>query len=235
MNGPRLRAVAEALTRLAPPGAAVAAVPLDGPPPPLWPEELEAMRAAVPARRLEFACGRAAARTALAALGCPACVIPQLPDRTPRWPAGYLGSIAHAGGAAVAVTVPAAMSWGIGLDLEPAGAVEDALGADILRPEEAAAPEASGGLTAIFCAKEAAFKAISQRAGTVLAFRDLRLHRLSAAGFTAELCRPAGPLPPGLRLDGCWALAAGFQLALVSWPRAAENSAPSFAASRVTS
>ena len=235
MTAAQLRALSDALARLAPPGAAVAAVPVSEPPPPLWPEEEEAVRGAVPARRLELACGRAAARAALAGLGCPACAIPQRPDRAPRWPAGYFGSIAHAGGAAVAVTVHAAASWGVGVDLEPAGAVEDALAAEVLRRDEAPPLETAGGLTAAFCAKEAAFKALSSRAGVILAFQDLRLDGMSATGFTAELCRPAGPLPAGLRLEGRWALAAGFQLALVPWPRTAEHSAPSFAASRVTS
>lgn len=229
-----------ALARLAPDRVAVAAVPLGDAVPRLWPGEEAAVRDASVARLAEFAAGRHASRLALGRLGWPACALPSLPHRAPAWPPGVVGSITHAGGVAAAAVGLAADWAGIGVDLEPAGAVEAALAPEVLRPDEAdalgALPGAfPGGLTAAFCAKEAAFKAISARIGGLLEFRDIALRGITATGFEALLCRSAGTLAAGLRLRGRWVVEGGYQLALVAWPIAAENNSPSLAASRVTS
>jgi len=94
--------------------------------PDLFPEELQAMARATPARRYEFALGRRCAREALALLGGPRVAIPVGRFRDPVWPFGYVGSITHCRGfcaAAAARTPPGNSSCGIrgiGLDSEPA-------------------------------------------------------------------------------------------------------------------
>src|SRR6266851_1633075 len=64
----------------------------------LLPAEAAAIATANPARRTEFAAGRAVARAALAGLDVPAG--PILPGRAgePRWPDGVVGSITHCAG-----------------------------------------------------------------------------------------------------------------------------------------
>ncbi|MCC5996634.1 MAG: 4'-phosphopantetheinyl transferase superfamily protein [Oceanicaulis sp.] len=118
------------------------------------------------ARREDFIRGRQCARDALSAhLPKPPPVLKSA-DGLPCWPAGYHGSIAHGAGAACAAVCPAAAFAGVGVDLEPVTALDDALERTICRPEEMAgfpgralAGALSWALLA-FAAKEAVYKAI---------------------------------------------------------------------------
>src|SRR5579862_3760621 len=58
-------------------------------------QEREFVARAVAKRIHEFAGGRACARAGLAQLGFGLVALPMNADRTPRWPAGAAGSIAH--------------------------------------------------------------------------------------------------------------------------------------------
>ncbi len=66
--------------------------------PDLFPEELQAMARATPARRCEFALGRRRAREALAILDGPRVALPVGRFRDPVWSFGYVGSITHCQG-----------------------------------------------------------------------------------------------------------------------------------------
>ncbi len=83
-----------------------------------WPEEEAAVDRAVPSRRREFLAGRAAAHAALAAIGRNEGPVGVGPRRQPRWPAGVVGSISHAGGWAGAVVSGSEHARGLGLDIE---------------------------------------------------------------------------------------------------------------------
>ena len=112
----RLKRIETALAALFPADVAVALCTLSAADPrDLWPAERQAVIGAVPRRLAEFAAGRQAARTALAALGHPAVALPMGPDRAAIWPDGIAGSIAHAAGLAVAVARPGAP---LGVDVE---------------------------------------------------------------------------------------------------------------------
>ncbi len=61
----------------------------------LYPEEAVIIEGAVDKRRDEFIAGRCCVRQAMTILGLSKCPIPSSPDRSPNWPDGVVGSIAH--------------------------------------------------------------------------------------------------------------------------------------------
>ena len=102
----------------------------------LYPEE-ERFTAQMVERRLqEFQHGRSCARLALSMLGQPPGPVGRGKHREPLWPAGFIGSISHAGDHAAAAVAATDLFLGIGLDMEFADPIEDCLIASICRPEE---------------------------------------------------------------------------------------------------
>ncbi|MGL4319901.1 MAG: 4'-phosphopantetheinyl transferase family protein, partial [Paracoccaceae bacterium] len=148
---------------------------------------------AIPARRAEFAAGRAAAAQALAALGITADV-PMGDDRAPIWPAGISGSITHTKTMAFAAV---ATAGAIGIDLEPEGAVAADLWTHVLRPEEREIVRQNPALaTRIFCAKEAVFKAQYPLTKLMFGFERL-LITLDGGGFAARFMADTGAIGAG--------------------------------------
>jgi 4'-phosphopantetheinyl transferase EntD len=126
-------------------------------------------------RRLhEFAAGRAAARRALAWLGTDAPALPCADDRSPRWPAGIVGSIAHGGALALAVVAHQQQVSLLGVDLEPWRMLDDDVVDLILTGGERGHGLAGDPLPA-FCAKEAVFKASWPRLRRFLEFAEVEL------------------------------------------------------------
>lgn len=202
---------------MAPCGVGSAAVEVGDPAAALWPQEADAVAAAIPARRAEFAAGRMAARRAMTDRGGIATALPMGPDRVPVWPAGTTGSIAHSARIAVAVAGGCDVWAGLGVDLEPAHAVAAELGEVLGTPDEIAAAAGPGGaLTRLFCAKEAIQKALWPQGRALLEFGDVTLTR-DGSGFAGRLMRDAGSVPSGTVLRGQWTLAADHLLAAVFW------------------
>lgn len=156
------------------------------------PPELER---AVLKRKVEFAAGRLCARAALRAAGCVAAAdLPIGAHRGPIWPPGYLGSITHCDGTAIAVAAHQADVSAIGLDLEQimtaetaatigaqlANAAEIALGRDLGWPAE-------HWLTLLFSAKESLFKALYPRVGRYFDFLDAQVDAVDAAAARLHL------------------------------------------------
>lgn len=163
---------------------------------PLWPGEVIE---AVPARRREFAAGRAAARMAMAAAGLAPVAIPQNPDRSPAFPAGIAASIAHTATLALAAVHPGLRA--LGIDLEPDAPLDPALQADVLRDDDPDLPP-----LARFVLREAAYKAQYPLTRRLFGFHDLRL-RTDGDRLTGEVLLPLGLPPIPLRLtraDGHW-------------------------------
>src|SRR5690242_5958922 len=94
----------------------------------LFAEEAAAVAGAVAARRAEFAAGRSAARRALAELGIGPVALPVGERRMPVWPTGIVGSITHCVGLAAAAVAWADDLAALGIDVEPAIALD----ADVL-------------------------------------------------------------------------------------------------------
>ena len=114
---------------------AVAVLPVNGPHPPLMPQEARAVARAVQTRRDEFTAGRAAARLAMERLGLPPQAVPAAPDRSPGWPDGLTGSISHAGGLCAAVLSRDPLHK-LGLDIEDAAPLDADLWPLVLTPDE---------------------------------------------------------------------------------------------------
>ncbi len=166
---------------------------------PLLDGECAAVANAVPVRRAEFIAGRTLARDAMRKLGIPPSALPRLPDRTPAWPAGIIGSITHAGGhCAAAVAVRTGSLRSIGIDLEVAEDLPEDLLSSVLTPAETAelVGRSNAGLLAraIFSAKESAFKCQFNLSREMLEFEDFVVTLdIGLQGFAARLTRPVGP------------------------------------------
>jgi 4'-phosphopantetheinyl transferase EntD len=160
----------------------------------LFPEERQHVQTAVPKRQAEFAAGRVGARRALARLGIPAAPLPANLDRTPRWPAGVVGSISHAEATCAVVVARASQLAGIGLDLESAAPLAPDLEGLIATPDElrrldrAGTLERGRALKLLFSAKESFYKCQYTRTRTFLDFLDVEL----------DLDRPTGTVSPRL-------------------------------------
>jgi 4'-phosphopantetheinyl transferase EntD len=209
----RLREVEVALALLFPPGVAVAAEAIgQAHEARLWPEERAAIARSVPARRAEFAAGRAAARRALAALGEPPIGLAVGADRAPVWPAGIFGSISHAAGVAVAAV---SRTGPVGVDVEEDGPVEPNLWPIILHPDELAClpPHGAGRLVRqMFAAKESVFKAQKPQDRVLFGFDVLGV-RLGERRFEARFRTSIGGFAQGQVVQGHLARAPGLILA----------------------
>lgn len=185
----------------------------------LWPEEEILLLHAVPKRRREFACGRAAARAALAKLGAPAIAIPANADRTPVWPAGFTGSITHCDDFCGAVVARSQDIPGIGFDAEPASPLPEDARRIIYGPEEAAHFSALPAIAGLdwpklaFSAKEAFYKCFYPVTRTPLNFRDVDLRFAVSDSLTGtfEITSAAPDAAAFLRraVQGRWLLRDG--------------------------
>jgi 4'-phosphopantetheinyl transferase EntD len=171
----------------------------------LHPVEAASVASARPARRREFATGRALLR-ALLDTGEP---LPPTDRRAPAWPAGWCGSLAHDGVLAVAVVAPSPPWRGLGVDLEAHGGLDADEAAIVLRPDE--------DLDAVlaFVAKEATYKAWSALGGGWLGHHDVRVVVDGGGGFDAAV------VATGVSMAGRYASVAGRWLAFTAGPSAA--------------
>ncbi|MEU9354573.1 4'-phosphopantetheinyl transferase superfamily protein [Streptomyces griseoloalbus] len=145
---------------------------------PAGPAEASAAASMPLHRRREFLAGRYAARRALRAVGLDCGEIPRS-GRLPVFPPGRAASISHSAGVAVAVARAPGRDTPLGCDLElrplPPGAVRLVLRED----EEGLLNAGPWSVTALFSAKEAAWKALhgpdgTRAAGPSGSLRDLR-------------------------------------------------------------
>ena len=181
------------------------------PQPPVWPGEAEAMTGAIPARRNEFAAGRAAARIAMQDAGLPARAVPVQANRAPDWPPGLAGSITHTDQLCLAVVSNSVRS--LGLDAEQLHRLDEDIipiicsEKEISRHSDIALPRL--GLM-IFAAKEAAYKAQFPLTGQLFGFEVLDVTFDVAGGrFDATFLQPIGPFAIGESLPGRFAEVAG--------------------------
>jgi len=172
---------ASAISSLFPPGAYVVFTDGSLDPEPLREDEEAAVRRAVAGRRREFAWGRTCARRALGALGFPDTTLPSLPDRSPAWPHGVVGSITHCVGFVGAVVAPGQRLAGIGFDAEVATPLPEDVIHLVCTPEEriwverAPPPGVADWPKFLFSAKEAVHKCIAPGSGVMLDLRDVTI------------------------------------------------------------
>ncbi|MBL4915897.1 4'-phosphopantetheinyl transferase family protein [Szabonella alba] len=207
---PDLTALAAAVSALLPPGCALAAADPGQEASGLLPGEAIS---ATETRLREFAAGRRAARQAMAALGLASAAIPMGRDRAPLWPGGIVGSISHSATACLAVVTTRPLL--LGLDLEPEADLARDLWPMVLRDEEAARTPDPRHAMAVFCAKEAAYKAQYPRTRHLFDFQTLEIS-LSDDRFTACFRAAVPGFALGSMLEGRIIRAAGHIAALVA-------------------
>ena len=93
----------------------------------------------------------------------------------PEWPPGVVGSITHCAGLAAAAVGRADEWWALGIDAEPAVALESDVRDVVTTPVERSALAGPLDATLVFCAKEAFYKCWSALDGAVLEFHDVEV------------------------------------------------------------
>jgi 4'-phosphopantetheinyl transferase EntD len=107
----------------------------------------------------------------------PRVALPAGPDRAPLWPAGFVGSITHSSGEAVAVAARRTRFASLGVDLEAIVSVPLWLADRVATPMErrwiGAKKDAGLRLALVFSAKEAWQKAQFPLSGRIFDFREV--------------------------------------------------------------
>ena len=190
----------------------------------LFPAERDLIARAVERRRLEFATGRACARTALGRLGIEEAPLLNDADRAPIWPEGIVGSVSHTRGYCAVAVARRGHVRSVGLDVEVDEAVKPRLWERICTDSErawiASQPEAERGLLvrAIFSAKEAFYKCQFPVTRTFLGFSAARVELSPGVGsFVVELLRDAGDFEEGHRFEGRLARGDGYVRTAMTW------------------
>ncbi|WP_160115084.1 4'-phosphopantetheinyl transferase family protein [Bryocella elongata] len=144
-------------------------------------------------RRGEFALGREIAAQLLAELGSAETAVGVAEDRSPLWPAGFIGSITHTTtwcGVAVALRDEVR---GIGIDIERMVSEKDsaAVSAVCLNAAErrliASCADPLRAITICFAAKESLFKCLNPVTGTWFDFLEAEVTGLDMEGGNVAL------------------------------------------------
>jgi len=178
----------------------------------------EDLAEAVPMRRAAHLAGRVCAGEALRACGADVLSVGRDRHGAPVWPAGFRGSITHAGTLAAAAAIPAGACRGLGLDFE-AGMTREAaeeIAGLVLRPADRAgiagltALSFEEGATLVFSLKESLYKAIAPLLARFAGFEDAELAAIGGGRARLRLVRQlADELPSGMEVDCVYALSGG--------------------------
>lgn len=185
---------------LLPTGMAACFAPVSDHPGGRFREEAEILDRFSAKRGREFLTGRACARAAMMALGCPAQPIGMKADGGPLWPGGLVGSISHTGEHCIAVVGKTERFKSIGVDLELAMGISPAVANVVLTDAELDSYGADDRVTTLFAIKEAFFKAYYPLAGVLIDFTDVEVDLLSdALSWCARLVNPGAAAMQGRR------------------------------------
>lgn len=172
-------------------------------------EEAPAVRHASTRRRIEFAAGRRAARSALEEIGVAPGAVPRGPGGSPSWPEGVTGSISHAQDVAAAVTVSTGSARSVGLDIELSQSLDEDLWGEICTPGELAsiralpATERGSEALRVFGAKEAGYKCQYPLTGNILEMSAASVHFKGDTGrFRIEFHQKEHDLGASFQLRG---------------------------------
>ena len=148
--------------------------------------ELRPIDRAVASVRRASGAARIVARALLAKLGAsPESELPRSASRAPRWPPGFVGSLAHDDQYAVAAVARASAIRGVGIDIEPPLPLPEELLDMIATANERR--ELKGNLVSarlLFCIKEAVYKATHPIDGVFLEHHDVEVRLTDSVAFT---------------------------------------------------
>lgn len=178
----------------------------------LWLAHHQQLASAVISRKAEHLAGRIAAVHALRHAGGPATPPGIGAHREPLWPAGFTGSISHAGHLALAVVKPSGKNTaGLGIDYQPLLSENDAenLADGVLFGTERARLASSAlsfhvALSLAFSAKESLFKALFPAVQRWFGFDCAQVVAIAGNSLLLELTCPLGPFPARSRVAVHW-------------------------------
>jgi 4'-phosphopantetheinyl transferase EntD len=149
-------------------------------------EEASLAGCAVKVKRASAA-ARLVARELLRGAGAVgACDLPRRRGAAPVWPEGFTGSLSHDDDYAAAAIAPTGAALSIGIDIEPALPLPAGLLEVVATPGERKQIAGDALMArALFCMKEAVFKATYPLDGAFLDHHDVEIH---VDGLTAETC-----------------------------------------------
>ena len=159
----------------------------------LSPEEFDLVRDAVRSRHLEFSTGRACAHAAMKSLGVGWEPLLRLPDRSPDWPLGIVGSISHSHGMCICAAAPTEKVRSIGIDIEKIADVDSAMFSLICGQEElnlaANMPKYLSDIyvTLLFSAKEALYKCDKTVRNSKLGFKDVQIKTFGQVANSSQM------------------------------------------------
>ena len=152
----------------------------------LFPEERALIERAAVKRREQFSSGRVAAHRLFERAGGMRMPVLRGEGRAPRWPTGWVGSISHGAGYALAALAPADRVAGVGIDVEARGRLTAKMLRLIMTPDEI---ERVGGdldrALIAFSAKESLYKALQPRVGVYIGFQEVEID-LDGSQFRAR-------------------------------------------------
>jgi len=226
MQEAALSEIHAAIPGLLPAGVAASAGAIRNAVMPLSAVETVHTRHMSPLRLREFSAGREHAKRALGKLGLPAPGLPVGPGRAPQWPAGFVGSISHAGELVLAVAAPRTLLRAVGVDVEPAEPLDGDLLRRVCRPEElarlATSPDLAERARLVFSAKESVYKCLAPESGIFLEFEDVEvLFEPGANAFRARGHGPAVELLARSALTGAFVRAGGYWMTAAWMPKSA--------------
>ncbi|MCH1985170.1 4'-phosphopantetheinyl transferase family protein [Achromobacter xylosoxidans] len=144
-------------------------------------------------RQAEFQAGRRLAAALLAALRAPATDVGVAADRSPIWPAGYVGSISHSRRLVGVAVARHSDVRAVGIDIEAIAdpSAVEAIESLCMRPEErafdAGALTRAEFATLLFSAKEAFYKCMQPLTQVAFDFADVSVTRIDPARQCLEL------------------------------------------------
>ncbi len=164
-------------------------------------------------REREFAAGRRCAARALLDAGAQDLTVGVSPDRSPRWPRGFVGSITHSGSFAWAAVARDTALRSLGIDSEPIfdeAALREAapVALDAGEWRLAGRSDPATHATLVFSAKEALYKCLNPCTGVFFEFADVQFESIAVDGAnegTFVLCLRgdlAAGFPRGSRFTG---------------------------------
>jgi len=148
-------------------------------------DEAASISSSIASVRRASGAARIVARGLLAQLGFPNAQVPKGAGGSPVWPAGVVGSLAHDDEVAVVAVGLRRDFAGIGIDVEPAGALPADMLALVVTPRERRMIDDDPvKAKLLFAAKEAVYKAVYPLDGVFLEFGDIEIDLAAATAAT---------------------------------------------------
>ena len=168
--------------------------------------ERDAIEGAAQTRVEQFTAGRVCSRLALARLGVAATTpIERGEDRAPIWPRGFTGSITHTDTWCAAAVAQLGELRSLGIDLESATPLKEALWRRVCTPEEREwlreLPDPGRMGKVLFSAKEAVYKCQYPLTSQFLGFHAVQVE-VGDGSFHAVFRQEVGEFKPGHEMSG---------------------------------